>query len=237
MNHVDYSAWVEYIISILERFHPETRTILETACGTGTLSQKLCQKGYSVICSDISSPMVKKAAVKFKEHGLPVFCFVADISALPVVQKFDAILCLYDSINYFLTPEDFRHAVLEMSTVVADNGLFIFDICTVKNSELFFTGSTIVDTFDTITYERTCRFDRKKSIQENHFCLVLPGNRKVIESHYQKIYRLEEISQMLDGMPFIELGRFNDMSFVPGTEDSERVHFVLQKNEKDGAQV
>jgi hypothetical protein len=49
------------------------------------------------------------------------------------------------------------------------------------------------------------------------------------ESHSQKIYYLEEVAEMIQGSDFREIGRFEDLSFDPGTEDSERVHFVLER--------
>ena len=160
---------------------------------------------------------------------MPVRIFAADIKKLPVTAYFDAVLCLYDSMNYLKTPDDFSKAVREVASAVASGGLFVFDVCTVRNSELFFNDRAMVVTCGDITFERICRYDREKRIQENHFIFERPDGKLVTESHYQKIYRLDEIGLMLENTPFIELGRFDDMSFDSGSEHSERVHFVVQK--------
>jgi hypothetical protein len=131
--------------------------------------------------------------------------------------------------NYLNTPGEFVKAVREIAFAVARGGLFVFDVCTVRNSELFFTDRAMVETFGDITYERICRYDRKKRIQENHFIFTKPDGNLVTESHRQKIYYLYEIGRMLEGAPFVELGMFDDMTFNPGSEESERVHFVLRK--------
>ena len=86
----------------------------------------------------------------------------------------------------------------------------------------------MVETCGNITYERICRFDRKKRTQENHFIFENPDGNLITENHYQKIYFLDEVAEMLQRTPFMEIGRFDDMSFERGTEESERVHFVLQ---------
>ena len=229
MDHVNYPAWSEYIAAVLGRFKPDARTILELACGTGSLSLELVRRGFSVTCSDISPPMLRRAAGKFRQSEMPVRIFAADIRTLPVTAYFDAVLCLYDSMNYLTTPDDFSKAVREAASAVASGGLFVFDVCTIRNSELFFNDRTMVVTCGNVTYERICRYDRTKRIQENHFVFERPGGKPVTESHYQKIYRLDEIERMLEGAPFIEIGRFDDMSFESGSENSERVHFVLQK--------
>ena len=86
----------------------------------------------------------------------------------------------------------------------------------------------MVESFGEIRYERICKFNPDERIQENHFFIQKHGKRYV-ESHYQKIYKLDEISAMIADTTFEELGIFDDLSFSPGTENSERVHFILQK--------
>ena len=229
MGHVNYTAWAEYIAAMFERFKPDVRTVLELACGTGSLSLELVRRGYSAAISDISPSMLKQAAGKFRELEMPVRIFAADMRTLPVTASFDAVLCLYDSMNYMKTPDDFSTAAREAASAVVSGGLFVFDVCTIRNSELFFTDRAMVETCGDITYERICRYDRENRIQENHFIFERPGGTLVTENHYQKIYRLDEIGRMLEGAPFIELGRFDDMSFDTGSELSERVHFAVQK--------
>ena len=229
MKHVDYAVWTDYIISVFDRFQPDAHNILELACGTGTLTVELSRRGYSMTCSDRSPAMLKAAEEKFRSSGLSPGCFVADMTALPLSAHYDATLCLYDSLNYLVTSDEFIQALRETAAVISVGGLLIFDVCTVRNSEMFFTDNTMIETYDNVTCERTCRYDSVKRIQENHFRIERPGKKDVFESHAQRIYLLDEITHMLDGLPFRELGRFNDMSFARGTEDSDRVHFVLQK--------
>ncbi len=143
----------------------------------------------------------------------------------------DAVLCIYDSINYLTDTRDFIRTVGEVSKVTRSGGLFIFDVCTVKNSEMFFSQNSMVENLGDIRYERICKFDSVRRIQENHFIIRKFGKRYV-ENHYQKIYRLDEIRAMIADNNFDEIGIYDDLSFLPGTENSERVHFVLKKRDK-----
>ena len=233
MDHVDYTSWAHYIDSIIDCFVPDARNILETACGTGSLSIELHKCGYSMTCMDISHSMLKRAAEKFSDLGMPLNFFEADMKSLPLAYQFDAIICLYDSINYLKEPEYLLKALNEAASCLKDGGLFIFDVCTVKNSEIFFKDSGMVEHFGDITCERKCRFDTQKRIQENHFIIDRPGFKRIEESHYQKIYLLKEIDDLIRETPFIGLGKFDDMSFVNGSEESERVHYVLKKKKTD----
>jgi len=159
---------------------------------------------------------------------LEIFQFNFISSGIPLTFKFDAVICIYDSINYLTDPEDFIRAINEVSEVTRKGGLYIFDVCTVKNSEMFFENNFMVETFGSIKCERFCTFNKTSRIQETHFVIV-KDNKRYGESHYQKIYKLNEIKDIIQHTDFIERGRYDDMNFMPGTEESQRVHFVLQK--------
>jgi ubiquinone/menaquinone biosynthesis C-methylase UbiE len=229
MDHVDYSTWADYLTSLFRRFHPRVKTVFETACGTGSLALHLHAQGYSCTGMDRSPEMLKIAALKFRETGLPLRLFAANMTAIPLKKRFDAVICVYDSINYLLEPDDFRKALLEAAAITENDGLFIFDVCTVKNSELFFKESSMTDFVGDLEYERICRFDSSRRIQENRFIISCAGKSPITETHLQKIYLLDEIGRMIRESPFTEVGRYDDMSFRPGSESSERVHFVLKR--------
>jgi SAM-dependent methyltransferase len=229
MNHVDYVSWMEYIDSVFSRFHSGVRTVLETASGTGSLAVLLRGRGYEVTCMDVSPEMICIASHKFRESGLSIRTVAGDMSALPFRTRFDAVICLYDSINYLVKPADFRKAVTETASVIESGGLFIFDVCTVRNSELFFRDNSMVDVIDMVEYERICRYDPVERIQENRFIVTRQDGSQLSEIHRQRIYTLEEIGEMIRHAPFEQVGRFDDMSFRSGTENSERVHFVLRR--------
>jgi hypothetical protein len=123
---------------------------------------------------------------------------------------------------------EFIETLFSVAQVLSVGGIFIFDVCTAKNSELFFSHHTVVENFGDIRYERLCTYDRAERIQENHFTIQRSGKR-ISESHYQRIYRLTEIDEMIASSPFETMARYDDMSYLPGTENSERVHYVLMK--------
>jgi len=228
MDHVDYISWANYISSIFQHLNTDVKKILEIACGTGNLSVQLHKLGYDITCTDISFPMLVNTAKKFRKHKIPLKLFTSHMTGIPLTFKFDAVICIYDSINYLTDPEDFIRAINEVSEVTRKGGLYIFDVCTVKNSEMFFENNFMVETFGSIKCERFCTFNKTSRIQENHFVIV-KDNKRYGESHYQKIYKLNEIKDIIQHTDFIERGRYDDMNFMPGTEESQRVHFVLQK--------
>lgn len=228
MNHVKYDEWAEYILSIFHHFEIHVNSILEIACGTGNLSVFLLKHGYDVTGMDLSPAMLEVAVDKFKDNGMPQKLFAADMTSIPLKNKFDAVLCLYDSLNYLKDPADFKKAIEEASTVTKGGGLFIFDVCTLLNSQIFFSNKSMFEDLGDIKYERKCRFCESENIQENTFIIEYNGKR-FVERHLQKIYKLDEVREIISGSSFNIREIFDDLSFNRGTESSERVHFVLQK--------
>jgi len=172
--------------------------------------------------------MLAIARKKLSEAGLNTHLVAADMTALPFGTTFDAVLCLYDSINYLREPAQFLAALTEAARVTRPGGLYIFDVCTVRNSQMFFSHHEMTESVGKATYHRTSRFESAGQLQENAFVIEIDGKR-FVERHLQRIYRLTEIRSMVDQTPFDLLGVFDDCTDRPGTEQSERVHFVLQR--------
>jgi hypothetical protein len=150
------------------------------------------------------------------------------MSSLPIKAKFDAVICLYDSINYLLEQELLSKAFNGVAESLKKGGIYIFDICTIKNSRLFFSNHVLSEDFGDVSYERTCIFYHAERIQENSFN-IKKGSESIYEKHLQKIYKISEIKNIIPYDEFELLGIFDDMSFNGGSEDSERVHFVLKR--------
>jgi hypothetical protein len=83
-----------------------------------------------------------------------------------------------------------------------------------------------------ISYIRHAYFKPHRKIQVNEFIIKDTFRRgpTVRERHEQRIYSLREINDMIDLQQWMRIGCFDGMSHRPGSEKSDRVHFVLRKN-------
>jgi ubiquinone/menaquinone biosynthesis C-methylase UbiE len=61
---VDYPRWADYIEKHFTRLRYPIRTVLDLACGTGTLTCLLAERGYEMIGVDLSPDMLAEAAEK-----------------------------------------------------------------------------------------------------------------------------------------------------------------------------
>ena len=60
---VDYAAWADYIEKHFSKSALPIRTVLDLACGTGSLTRELALRGYEMIGADRSPEMLAQAAV------------------------------------------------------------------------------------------------------------------------------------------------------------------------------
>src|SRR5262245_46259787 len=90
-----------FIHNLIRRHKPEAKTLLELACGTGAVLERL-SKYYQVDGLDISIEMLSVARKKLPGARL----VRADMVTFELGQKFDVIICVFDSIHHILNFAD-----------------------------------------------------------------------------------------------------------------------------------
>ncbi len=246
MRHVNYPRWADYVMALFALAdHPESTApaqrgsgrrvshVLELACGTGQLLTELARSGYQAYGCDRAQAMVAAARRRLLQHGLPASVWCADMRAVVTQIQVDAVLCLYDSINYCLQEEDLQHLFIGVGQLVRSGGLFIFDICTQHNCRRNFRDYVEKDATADFSYTRHAYYKPYQRLQYNEFIIVDEANRGRVlrEKHLQRIYAIKEIrAQIAASGRWHEVACYSGMSRRPGTEKAERVHFVLKRN-------
>ena len=70
---IPYEHMLQYMEALLQRHGVSPQTVLDLACGTGSMSVILAQKGYRVIGVDMSEEMLCVAAQKAQKLDNPPF--------------------------------------------------------------------------------------------------------------------------------------------------------------------
>ena len=118
---------VEFLVEdCIKEYKPETKTILETACGTWEVARELVVKKYKVTGLDISEKMLKKAEENLNKKDL----ILADMTDFNLEKTFDTILCNYNSICHLLKWEQWQDFFKMSSKHLEKDWLLIFDINT-----------------------------------------------------------------------------------------------------------
>jgi SAM-dependent methyltransferase len=118
------AAWLRELI---RKYHPSSNNLLELACGTGSLLEIL-SKDYEVVGLDNSAGMLKVAHRRLPNTEF----FQENMSSFRLKQKFDVVLCIYDSINHLLQFSEWQSMFKHTADHLNHGGLFIFDMNTVE---------------------------------------------------------------------------------------------------------
>lgn len=227
MRHVDYVHWASYVESLFDRHHASPKGVLDLACGTGSLAIELHRRGYDVSGADGCLEMLEEGRKKVSAMAYPVSFYHRNLLDLHDLPTFDAVLCLYDSINYMMTLEDMEQAFEWMGKVIKPGGILIFDACTESNSLQHFNDMKEEDVGDGFSYVRHSYF--KDGVQYNKFDIHFEADDTwAQEVHQQRIYPLSDIKSVLEKSCFEVGGVYSGFGYASPNELSDRVHFVLR---------
>lgn len=114
---------IRLIKRLIQKHRPESHLVLELACGSGGITRGLAES-YTVTGLDNSVAMLKLARKK-----LPAGQFVlADMTSFRLIQLFDVICCLHNSVNHLVAFPQWEKLFQSTSGHLKSGGLFIFDI-------------------------------------------------------------------------------------------------------------
>ena len=234
MAHVDYSGWADYVLDLFEEHGAAPRSVLELGCGTGSLALEVVERlgdDLRYLATDRSPSMIRVARAKAKQLGWSALTLrfdVADFTDFTFRESFDAVLLLYDGVNYLLDEADVAALLTRVHAALAPGGLFIMDQSTPANSlnnADYFGDEGEVDRF---AYVRRSRYDEASRIHTTEFDLTIDG-KAYGERHLQRAYALEEMAALIAASPLERVAAYDGFSLDEAHANSERIHWVLRR--------
>lgn len=234
MDHVDYDAWAAYVHRLLQNHGDRVQTVLELAGGTGSLALRLQPLGpYRYTLTDGSTAMLRQAARKVAGAHRSIRCQrvrFQDLSraALGDRPPFDAVVLVYDGLNYLRTPDAVANLFQRMHNVLRPGGIGLFDHATPTNSEVHGDDFTDEGTIGDFSYVRESHYDAAAHRHTTTFTLNINGTH-VCETHIQRPYPLETIRALLNVSPLHILTAYDGRTPHPAHATSHRVHWVVRR--------
>lgn len=230
---VNYPAWADFLEKCFAREKKPIRTVLDLACGTGTMSFLLAQRGYEMIGVDFSPEMLAVAAEKTLPEGVepPIF-LCQPMEELDLYGTVDACVCLLDSVNHVTKPAKLRKAFQRVRLFLEPGGLFVFDVHTPSHLEGLDGGLFIDETEDAYCVWRT-EYDRRRRIctyamdvfqLEEGDLWIRDG-----EVHEEYAYRPEELTLFLEEAGFVDVRQYGNLKFRKPIAGEERIFFTARK--------
>jgi ubiquinone/menaquinone biosynthesis C-methylase UbiE len=233
MSNVNYRRWVNYIVELFHYYDHKPQRVLDLACGTGSVAVPLAQMGYDVTALDRAPEMLDVGRGKADRAGVCVRWVEGDMRRFALERTFDAVLCLYDSINYALDISELRQVFQCVRAALEPHGLFIFDITTERNIVKHFHLQTYAENEPTYSYVWKNVYSKYDKVCRTELTFFLRradgGFERSVETHLQKIFDVDEVKRALSHTDFEFLSAFDAWTFSRYHRNSDRVNFTARK--------
>lgn len=239
MDHVDYEGWADYILHLLEEHSTKEDTpdlhILELGCGTGLFtSELLIQTKARISAADSSSSMLEWAGRRLGSESNRVSLHPLDFETgwndFSLEGPIDAILLLYDCINYVQSEEGLNRLFAGVKSRMGPSSIFIFDQSTPANS--INNAAYFEDEGEQhgVAYTRKSSFDAESRVHTTQFEIsTLDGVFQ--ENHIQRAWTRPEIISALNRAEMTVMASYDGFSLDEAHDESERIHWVLRIRE------
>lgn len=230
-SDVDYRAVVAFYFEIIRREKVAVRTAADLACGTGSVTALLAQKGLPVVGVDLSEDMLTQAQQKTQTlTPRPVFLH-QDLARLYLPRGVDLAVCALDSLDYIIAPDDCAAAIRGVYKALNPGGIFIFDVNTPEKLQAM-DGQVFLDEDENVYCVWRGEFDRKSNICSYGMDLFQrQGNmwRRSFEEHREYAYTRPQLTRFLKAAGFTGIHVYGDRTFAAPREGEQRMFFSARK--------
>ena len=233
-NDVDYAAVVDFYQKILDREGVKPRTCVDLACGTGSVSVLLAEKGLDVIGVDMSEDMLTVAFDKASNMENPPRFVCQKLQELRLPKGVDLAVCALDSLDYITDPTDCSAAIRRVYKALNPGGIFIFDVNTPEKLRAM-DGQVWLDEDDDVYCVWRGEFDEETNICSYGMDLFQRQGDvwyRSFEEHREYAYSREQLTVYLKNAGFTHIEVYADRIFEAPREGEQRIYFKARKGKR-----
>ena len=231
-DDVGYADWADFFERLFAREGVQPGLILDLACGTGSLTKILAERGYEMIGADASPDMLMQAMQNTIDCAPRPLFLNQRMEELDLYGTVDVCLCCLDSINYVTDPAALQrafervHLFLEPKT-----GLFVFDVNTPEKFARIDGNAYVREDEGVFCVWQAAVEDGLCAYQFDIFTREGGGWARAQETHEERIYTPETLTAMLARAGFSEIKTHGDQSFAPVRGGEDRIYFTARKRD------
>ena len=229
---IPYEQMLDYMEALLQRHGVRPESVLDLACGTGSMSVLLARRGYQVLAADMSEDMLAMAWEKAAEleENQPYF-ICQPMQRLNLPYTVDWVACCLDSLNYVTDPEHCREAMKRIYASLAEGGALIFDINSAEKL-MGLDGQVFLDENDDTYCVWRAEFDRAENICYYGMDIFQRDGEiwhRSFEEHKEYAYTVEQLTGYLKEAGFAVIEAYGDRTFEAPKAGVQRLYFYAQK--------
>lgn len=231
-GNVDHEGWADYLLSLFETYSgKKPQTVLDLACGTGSLSTALLDRGVDVIGVDGSEDMLAEAIGKSVRYGDRFMLLCQDMRELDLFGTVDGAVCMLDSLNHLTKTADVGEVLRRLGLFIEKGGLFIFDVNTpYKHQTVLGDNAFVYEQDDFFCAWQNHYVPRTKEVlmQLDFFVENGDGYDRYTEEIRERAYTEKTLRRLLDEAGFEVLAIFGERTEQPPQETEQRIVFVTK---------
>ena len=226
---VGYEKRADYIEKLFLKSRIPVHTVLDLACGTGSMTALLTERGYELIAVDESPDMLAAAREKASDlTGEPPVFLNQSMEALDLYGTVDAAICCLDSLNYLAGPREVQKTFQRLHLFISPGGLLVFDI----NSAAMLRdldGQVFLDEKEDVYCVWRPEFEKRSRVCTYWMDIFTrrPDGawERSVEQHRQKAYEVEELRAWLLEAGFTHIRTYGDCRMSAPREGENRIYF------------
>ena len=233
MDDVDYSAWADYYLALIDRAGVRPARLCDCACGTGNMSVRFAERGIRVVGADISHEMLERAQARARQSGVQAMFVEQDMCALALPRPVDALVCACDGVNYLLDDARLNAFFARARSSLKPGGALAFDISSAYKLECVLGDNFFGEERDDVAYLWSNHFDdTARTVTMDLTFFVKERDdlfRRFTEVHVQKAHDEKHLAGLLESNGFGDIRIYGDKTFEPPKPDEQRVHFIASR--------
>ncbi|MCQ5030742.1 methyltransferase domain-containing protein [Flavonifractor sp. DFI.6.63] len=230
---VDYVRWADYLERHFARSALPIHTVLDLACGTGSLTLELARRGYEMIGVDQSEEMLAQAAEKCRQASeIPPLFLHQSMDKLDLYGTIDACVCCLDSVNYVTSPQKLERAFQRVHTFLMPGGLFVFDVNTPDKLRALDGQVFLDESADAYCVWRADYSARRRVCTYGMDLFTLePDGRwsRAEELHEEYAYEPDELEALLVRAGFSRIKQYGERKLRAPKAGEGRIFFAARK--------
>lgn len=230
-NDVNYADAVNFYFEILKREHIHPRTAADLACGTGSVTKLLAQRGLPVIGVDLSEDMLAQAQQKTQDLSPRPLFLHQNLSDLYLPRGVDLAVCALDSLDYITEPNQCRAAIRRVFKALNPGGIFIFDVNTPEKLRAM-DGQVFLDEDDDVYCVWRGEFDEQTNVLSYGMDLFQRQGQvwhRSFEEHREYAYSQSQLTGYLKEAGFTHICVYGDRKFSAPAAGEQRIFFSARK--------